>query len=93
MSSLLQRAGRCARFGGFGEVKVYREILINKNSQLVEADLATDLDTEKEYTESTGKRRQFLPYQDDICNLTWDVLKKHDVSKPVGFQIEASMDQ
>ncbi len=83
MSSLLQRAGRCARFGGFGEVKVYREILIsNSNSQLVEA----DLDEHKE--ESTNKKRRFLPYKDDICHLTWDVLKKHDAARSVGFQME-----
>lgn len=86
MSSLLQRAGRCARFGGRGEVRVYREIQVGDDvPALTEADIAEDVDDQGK---QTSRKRQFLPYEDEICNLTWDVLQEHDVSLSVGFEVE-----
>ncbi len=86
MSSLLQRAGRCARFGGRGEVRVYREIQVGDDAPaLTEADIAEDVDDQGQ---ETGKKRQFLPYEDKICDLTWDVLRAHDAALPVGFEVE-----
>ncbi|MEW6492930.1 MAG: CRISPR-associated helicase Cas3' [Cyanobacteriota bacterium] len=88
MNSLLQRAGRCARFRGErGEVYVYRSFQVNSvNAQLAEADL------EDEPEEPTQKKQNFLPYTNEICELTWAVLQEHtsseQVNKNVGFRIE-----
>lgn len=86
MSALLQRAGRCARFGGSGEVRIYREIRLEGDASGADADIAEGIDDQGK---ATGKKRKFLPYEDAICNLTWDVLQNHDSSVPVGFAIEA----
>jgi CRISPR-associated endonuclease/helicase Cas3 len=88
MNSLLQRAGRCARFRGErGEVYVYRSFQVNPvNAQLAEADL------ENEPEEPTQKKQNFLPYTNEICELTWAVLQEHtaseQVNENVGFRIE-----
>ena len=88
MNSLLQRAGRCARFGGEqGEVYIYRSFQINPvNAQLTESDWE---DTPEEQTQ---KKQNFLPYTNEICELTLAVLQEHtasdQVNENVGFRIE-----
>lgn len=88
MNSLLQRAGRCARFPGeIGEVFVYRTVEVNQeNWKLAE----TDLDEMEEITPS--KKESFLPYKKEICELTWQVLQAHtesqNVIRHVNFRIE-----
>ncbi len=88
INSLLQRAGRCARFQGErGEVYVYLSFQVNPvNAQLAEADL------EDKPEEPTQKKQNFLPYTNEICESTWTVLQKHTVSEKVnenvGFRIE-----
>ncbi|MBD2200673.1 MULTISPECIES: CRISPR-associated helicase Cas3' [Calothrix] len=99
MNSLLQRAGRCARFSGeSGEVFVYRNVEINqKNQVLANTDLFDweDADVEKlesEKIEITKPKESFLPYKKEICELTWQVLQAHTESEKVnhhvGFRIE-----
>ncbi|MBE9097455.1 helicase-related protein [Tychonema sp. LEGE 07203] len=89
MNSLLQRAGRCARFRGEkGEVFVYRSWqLLQIASELEISDLE-----ENEAENNPHKSRNFLPYDDDICELTWQVLEEHSQSetadRPVGFRRE-----
>ena len=58
MNSLLQRAGRCARFRGEqGEVYIYRSFKVNPvNAELTESDLEDELE------EPTQKKQNFLPY-------------------------------
>jgi CRISPR-associated endonuclease/helicase Cas3 len=88
MSSLLQRAGRCARFQNeTGEVRVYKEIDIQKdNQELSEADTE---DTEAELIDNQPeKKRKFLPYSNDICLKTWEVLEKYNSKEKVGFETE-----
>jgi CRISPR/Cas system-associated endonuclease/helicase Cas3 len=88
MNSLLQRAGRCARFGGEqGEVYIYRSFQVNLvNAQLAEADL------QDEPEEPTQKKQNYLPYTNEICELTWTVLQEHtaseQVNENVGFRLE-----
>ncbi|MCP6760108.1 MAG: CRISPR-associated helicase Cas3' [Fischerella sp. CENA71] len=106
MNSLLQRAGRCARFSGeSGEVFVYRKMEVNQeNQELANTDLfewedATDLSIgasveglNSENIETKKSKESFLPYQKEICELTWQVLQAHTeseiVSHHVGFRIE-----
>lgn len=90
MNSLLQRAGRCARFlDEQGTVCVYRTVEVN---QTYAAITAADLDPES--TESTDKKISFLPYSRETCELTWQVLAAHtesnQVSQNVGFRTEES---
>jgi CRISPR-associated endonuclease/helicase Cas3 len=88
MNSLLQRAGRCARFGGeTGAVYLYRSFQVTPLDQ----DWAmADLDDEPET--KTPKQQRFLPYTRDICELTWTVLQAHTESEQgsqsVGFRLE-----
>ena len=120
MNSLLQRAGRCARFPGErGDVYVYRSFQVNPiNAELAEADLAEEPETstdtklcsnvvdkrDKGDREDKGekiqcmnatayeKKQNFLPYTNEICELTWVVLQEHtaseQVSKNVSFRLE-----
>ncbi|BAY06415.1 CRISPR-associated helicase Cas3' [Anabaena cylindrica FACHB-243] len=87
MNSLLQRAGRCARFQDEqGQVLVYRTIEVNQAySTLAEADLEPE-------TESTDKKQSFLPYPRETCESTWQVLQTHtesnQVNENVGFRTE-----
>ncbi|GAA6618082.1 CRISPR-associated helicase Cas3' [Scytonema sp. NUACC26] len=86
MNSLLQRAGRCARFWGeTGEVFVYPTVKINP-SHLEIAELDFDPESEEPETKS------FLPYPKETCVQTWQVLQAHTVSKQaksnVGFRTE-----
>ena len=91
MSSLLQRAGRCARFKGeTGKVRVYENVAIEENNQeLAQAD--TD-DAEAELIgNQPEKKRRFLPYNDDVCEKTRDVLQIHNKNnsgQSVGFDLE-----
>jgi CRISPR-associated endonuclease/helicase Cas3 len=57
MNSLLQRAGRCARFPDEqGQVLVYRTIEVNQNNTtLAKVDLEPEIET-------TDKKQSFLPY-------------------------------
>ena len=88
MNSLLQRAGRCARFQDEqGQVLVYRTIEVNQAyTALTEADL------EPETQESTDKKQSFLPYPEKTCESTWQVLQAHTesnhVNENVGFRTE-----
>ncbi|MGB3264026.1 MAG: helicase-related protein [Microcoleus sp.] len=89
MNSLLQRAGRCARFAGeTGEVCVYRSFqLLQIDSELSTADFE-DGETENH----PEKRQNFLPYDREICEVTWQVLEEYSQSeaadRPVGFRRE-----
>ncbi len=89
MNSLLQRAGRCARFQDEeGTVFIYPEIQINQqNNELAETDIANEEDENQ-----SRKQKKYLPYNDDICELTWQVLQTHtesnQVHNNVGFRIE-----
>ena len=88
MNSLLQRAGRCARFRGEqGEVYVYRSFQVNPaNARLATSDLEDEPET------PTQKKQSFLPYTNEICELTWAVLQEHTasgrVNENVGFRVE-----
>ena len=88
MSSLLQRAGRCARFQGeTGFVRVYENVEIEENNrELAEAD-TDDVETEV-IDNQPEKKRKFLPYNDDVCLETWEVLQKHNSQESVGFGTE-----
>ncbi len=92
MNSLLQRAGRCARFTGeVGEVLIYRKVEVNQdNHELAGTDLyewkyssldaSIEKETEKENEnpENIEKpKEKFLPYKKEICELTWEVLEAH----------------
>jgi CRISPR-associated endonuclease/helicase Cas3 len=84
MNSLLQRAGRCARFEDeIGQVIVYRQTSVEGALQgLAEAE------DEQEVSETQPKRK-FLPYKDDLCELTWQALLEHESTRQnemsVGF--------
>jgi len=76
MNSLLQRAGRCARFQNEqGEVFIYRTV------QTSAATVPPD-----------EQRQSFLPYLRETCELTWQVLQAHTEStqskENVGFHCE-----
>jgi CRISPR-associated endonuclease/helicase Cas3 len=73
MNSLLQRAGRCARFADeIGQIIVYRQISVEGALQgLAEAE------DDQEVSEKQPKRN-FLPYKDDLCELTWQALLEHE---------------
>lgn len=91
MNSLLQRAGRCARFSGErGEVCVYERIQIESdNLELAETDL---IEESPELSETVTQRKSFLPYDKELCLLTWQVLIAHtqssQVNQKVGFTLE-----
>ncbi|MFN6569876.1 CRISPR-associated helicase Cas3' [Dendronalium sp. ChiSLP03b] len=86
MNSLLQRAGRCARFRGErGEVFIYPTVEVNPASTVIAiADLEED--------ESEPEKQSFLPYPKETCELTWQVLEAHTQSaqanENVGFRTE-----
>ncbi|OKH35679.1 CRISPR-associated helicase Cas3' [[Phormidium ambiguum] IAM M-71] len=86
MNSLLQRAGRCARFKGEkGEVCVYWSIQINpENGELGERDFAE---------EPTEQKKSFLPYERELCELTWQVLEAHTQSEQVDRQVDFNLEQ
>jgi CRISPR-associated endonuclease/helicase Cas3 len=90
MNSLLQRAGRCARFRGeAGQVIVYRQMRVGNERQA----LAESEDDDEAIAQSENRqRRQFLPYCDPTCELTWKTLLDHQTAGrtnlPVGFEIE-----
>jgi CRISPR-associated endonuclease/helicase Cas3 len=90
MNSLLQRAGRCARFSGeIGEVFVYRSFqLLQFESELLTSDFE-----DGEVENNPQNRQNFLPYDRKICELTWQVLEEHSqserVDRPVGFRTES----
>ncbi|RUS98587.1 hypothetical protein DSM106972_079730 [Dulcicalothrix desertica PCC 7102] len=101
MNSLLQRAGRCARFPGeVGEVFVYRKVEVNpENQDLAETDLfdweennPISKETESIVAVEEKKKESFLPYGKEICELTWQVLEAHTnsdcVNEHVNFRIE-----
>lgn len=85
VNSLLQRAGRCARFAGErGEVFVYRSVEVNQeNIELAESDIDPEVQ---------DKKISFLPYPKETCELTWQVLETHTnseiVNQNVGFRLE-----
>ena len=88
MSSLLQRAGRCARFQNEdGEVRVYYDVAIEENNkELAEAD-TDDAETELIHNQPE-KKRLFLPYNDDVCEKTWKILQEHNSQESVGYKKE-----
>ncbi len=91
MNALLQRAGRCARFAHqTGTVKIYREIQVGEQRTAL---IQSEADVDETAQIEQRPRRQFLPYEDSVCELTWDVLQNHAQSSrgqnPVGFAIEA----
>lgn len=70
MNSLLQRAGRCARYRGeVGEVFVYPSF------------------GETSDGEEAASQQRFLPYDNEPCDRTWDVLQHHG-DGVAGFRIE-----
>ncbi|GAX38413.1 CRISPR-associated helicase Cas3' [Nodularia sp. NIES-3585] len=88
MNSLLQRAGRCARFlDEHGTVCIYRTVEVNQTYAAI-----TTADLDPESTESTDKKISFLPYPKETCELTWQVLTAHtdsnQVNENVGFRTE-----
>ncbi|MGI0485888.1 CRISPR-associated helicase Cas3' [Pantanalinema rosaneae CENA516] len=90
MNALLQRAGRCARFGHqVGTVRVYRELQVSEEQTGL---IQSEADDERTAAVEQRPRRQFLPYEDPVCELTWDVLQNHTQAfkgQAVGFAIEA----
>lgn len=92
VNSLLQRAGRCARFAAEeGTVYVYRDVSVSESQiGLAQAD---DDDEIEAKTERRSKHR-FLPYDDDdLCESTWQVLVEYVASdiaqQAIGYRIEA----
>lgn len=91
MNALLQRAGRCARFAHqVGHVKVYRQVQVDDAFALASQ---SEEDDDQVAQLEQRPRRKFLPYEDSVCELTWDVLQQHAQSllqaQPVGFETEA----
>ncbi len=92
MNSLLQRAGRCARFPGeMGEVLVYKSVEFDReNQELANTDLFES--AENEDSENTQPKESYLPYKKEACLQTWQVLQAHTVSENkndrVGFRLE-----
>jgi CRISPR-associated endonuclease/helicase Cas3 len=86
MNSLLQRAGRCARFPGEqGEVCVYWQIEVNPNQvELAERDFDPEVEEQK---------KSFLPYDKELCELTWQVLEDHTKSEQVNQKLGFSQEQ
>ncbi|MEE3715453.1 CRISPR-associated helicase Cas3' [Tumidithrix elongata RA019] len=92
-NSLLQRAGRCARFANEnGLVKVYREVKVGDDAEKwIELEDEDDFIDAVEQPQKQSKKQRFLPYKNLSCELTWDVLSdraEDEVSKSVGFEIE-----
>jgi len=91
VNSLLQRAGRCARFViEEGAVYVYRDVSVSES----QVDLAqADDDDEVEAKTERRSKHQFLPYDDDLCESTWKVLVEYAASdleqQAIGYKIEA----
>lgn len=87
MNSLLQRAGRCARFQGeTGKIYVYWDVKVSQNNQ----DFSEN-DSEAEPEKNSNERNNFKPYSKDVCQLTWDVLEDRspeEIKQKVGFSIE-----
>lgn len=100
MNSLLQRAGRCARFPGeMGEVLVYKTVEFNQenqelaNTDLFEVEFSVNASAEKKDSENTEQPKEsYLPYKKEVCQDTWQVLQAHTVSENknnhVGFRLE-----
>ncbi|EAW35304.1 ATP-dependent RNA helicase, putative [Lyngbya sp. PCC 8106] len=85
MNSLLQRVGRCARFAGEqGEVYIYQTILTQVDED--EWDVKNNDDYPKR------NKRKYLPYSEEICEQTWEILINHTNSeqhhKNINFRIE-----
>lgn len=71
INSLLQRAGRCARWGGeFGNIFVY-DILDLEERELL--NLATDNDLERSQIRAINNK--YLPYDSKLCESTLEQLK------------------
>lgn len=91
MNTLLQRAGRCARFPDqVGFVKVYREINVGELFTML---ARSEEDNDQLAEMERRSRRKFLPYEDSICESTWCVLQLYSAlpqKHPVGFATEAS---
>lgn len=90
MNSLLQRAGRCARFAGEeGKVYVYREIQVSESQESL---VQMEVDDEAEAKKENRRKQSFLPYKDNICEFTWDALQEYMASQAadqaVGFTLE-----
>lgn len=90
MNALLQRAGRCARFKDEkGQVLVYRQMVVGDDYKTA---AQSEDDTEEIAQSENRKSRQFLPYKDKPCELTWEILLNHqaspEVSSSVSFDIE-----
>ena len=91
MNSLLQRAGRCARFSGeIGEVFVYKTVEVNQENQ----ELAnTDLYDWEEYSSGNDVenvrelKQSYLPYKKHLCEQTWEVLYTHTNSEKANFNV------
>jgi CRISPR-associated endonuclease/helicase Cas3 len=82
MNSLLQRGGRCARFvGEEGTVSIYRSIAPSKSQEALAAE-------DFEENDLKDDKRQFLPYNYEICQSTWQVLTASRDGNPIGYDIE-----
>ncbi|WP_071819358.1 CRISPR-associated helicase Cas3' [Gloeothece citriformis] len=92
INSLLQRAGRCARFANErGQVYIYWSV---KYNPIYKAFSEFDNDPELgEFEESDNpKLQRFLPYSKKLCEWTWKKLEEHTNSDKidvnVGFETE-----
>lgn len=94
MNTLLQRAGRCARFAGeTGEVRVYRSLSVSRIIGVYD-ECEYEAETGSELAEGELEPRSFLPYSRDLCESTWAVLQAHTqaglTQQPVGYAIEVN---
>lgn len=81
MNSLLQRAGRCARFRGEqGQVKVYKNLQFITNPN--------EISEEIEPQEPDKNKISFLPYCKKLCELTWQVLEENSNSEQVDKNVD-----
>ncbi len=73
INSFLQRAGRCARFGGeYGRIFVYDVI------DMAENELLNQVQDENNKDEIKALKNKYLPYSSDLCQLTLAALSKYD---------------
>jgi len=89
MNSLLQRAGRCARFRDEqGKVFIYKSIEITQdNSELSEKDFDTEV---KSFLK---KKESFNPYSENICEETWKFLETHSQSEQVNQKVDFNQEK
>lgn len=73
INSFLQRAGRCARFGGeIGEIFIYDIFELSEREKIT-----LDVENEEDKKEIQALNRKYLPYEKGLCDRTREELKRY----------------